>query len=203
MRDLSTETLAARLKSVREAKGLTKYRLAKLARVSQTYIYRLEKGEIRNPRRDTLQALSRGLNISLAELLGETSPKDTWSLVEQSLKAYIPVYAGVDDMEPIDWVACTRSKVPLDTVRAYRIEGLSLDPHVKLGDTIIVDSSLVPFDGDLILVSSKGKLGEVGIAQFSKYHGSQVLIDERGNHELRSMNICGVITECVHRFRQM
>ena len=199
---MAVESLAARLKSIREAKGITKYRLAKLSGVSQTYIYRIEQGEIKNPRRDTLQSLARGLNISLVELLGETSPTDTWSLVEHSLKAYIPVYAGVDDMEPIDWVACTRSKVPLDSVRGYRIEGLSLEPHVQLGDIIIVDHSMKPLDGDLVLVTTRGKPGGVGIAEYEDGE-APVLIDQGGRHGLDAMDICGVITECVHRFRQM
>jgi len=200
---LALESLAARLKTYREEKRLTKYRLAKLSGISQTYIYRLEQGEIKNPRRDTLKALSQGLNISLAELLGETSPLETWSLVEQSLKAYIPVYAGVGDMEPIDWVACTRSKVPLDSIRGYRIEGLSLEPHIKLGDIIIVNHGMSPDNGDLVLVTTKAKPGEVGIAEYSKDHETPMLINETGRHDAKSMNICGVITECVHRFKQM
>lgn len=84
------ESLAARLKALREGKGLTKYRLAKLSGISQTYIYRIELGEIKNPRRDTLQALAKGLDITLAQLIGETSPWESWELVERSLKAYVP-----------------------------------------------------------------------------------------------------------------
>ena len=45
---MSTDNLAIRLKRLRESKGLTKYRLAKLSGVSQTYIYRIERGEIAN-----------------------------------------------------------------------------------------------------------------------------------------------------------
>jgi transcriptional regulator with XRE-family HTH domain len=89
------ESLAARLKVFREAKGLTKYRLAKVSGISEVYIYRLELGQIKNPRRDTLQKLAHGLGISVAELVGEAHPMDTWHLVEQSLRAYIPVYADV------------------------------------------------------------------------------------------------------------
>ena len=124
-------SLAARLKAIREAKGMTKYRLAKVSGVSETYIYRIERGLIKNPRRDTLQKLASGLNITLAQLVEETSPDDTWRLVEQSLKAYIPVYSGIEvGMAPVDYVVCTRETVPPDTVRGYRIEGLSLEPEI-------------------------------------------------------------------------
>ena len=104
-------------------------------------------------------------------------------------------------MEPIDWVACTRSKVPLDSVRGYRIEGLSLEPHINLGDIIIVDHSMKPLDGDLVLVTTREKPIDVGIAEY-KDGLSPVLIDQGGRHDLDAMIICGVITECVHRFRQ-
>ena len=154
------ENLAVRLKALREERGLTKYRLAKLSGISQTYIYRIELGEIKNPRRDTLQALARGLNIPLVQLIGETAPSDTWQLVEQSLKAYIPVYAAIYEgvgMGPIDHIASTRTRVPPESVRAYRIDGLSLEPDIKPGDTIFVDTSLTPEEGDLVIVIREGQ----------------------------------------------
>lgn len=79
---MSLQSLDARLKALREARGITKYRLAKISGVSETYIYRIERGLIENPRRDTLQRLAQGLNITVAELVGETRPSDAWQLVE-------------------------------------------------------------------------------------------------------------------------
>ncbi|WP_218253808.1 helix-turn-helix domain-containing protein [Candidatus Magnetobacterium casense] len=54
---MAPEALGTRLKSLREAKGLTKYRLAKLSGVSETYIYRIERGLIKNPRGDTSHSI--------------------------------------------------------------------------------------------------------------------------------------------------
>ena len=154
---MATETLKTRLKNLREGKGLTKYRLAKLSGISQTYIYRIEQGEIKNPRRDTLQALAKGLGITLAQLIGETSPWESWELVEQSLKAYIPVYGEIGDiMAPIDYIVTTRAETP-PTLRAYRIEGLYLEPEVLPDDTIIVDTALAPSYGDLVVIISEGQ----------------------------------------------
>jgi len=151
------ESLAARLKTLREGKGLTKYRLAKLSGISETYLYRLELGEIKNPRRDTLQKLAQGLGITLAQLVGETSPWETWGLVEQSLKAYIPVYGEIGaTMGPIDYVATTRTEIP-PTLRGYRIDGLYLEPEVMPGDTIIVNTALTPTDGDLVVAILEGQ----------------------------------------------
>lgn len=153
-------SLAARLKAIRVNKRVTKYRLAKISGVSETYIYRIERGLIKNPRRDTLQKLANGLSITLAQLVGETTPTDTWQLVEQSLKAYIPVYAEIHeglDMGPVDYVASTRTITPPQSVRAYRIDGLTLEPDIQPGDTLIVDTALTPNEGDLVIVVEEGQ----------------------------------------------
>lgn len=199
---MALESLASRLKLIREGKRLTKYRLAKLSGISDTYIYRLERGEIKNPRRDTLQALAKGLGITLAELVGERTPVDTWHLVEQSLKAYIPVYAEVgagEGVEPIDYVACTRVKAAPETLRAYRVNGLCLDPEIRLGDTVIVDTALAPTSGDLVVVIVEGK------AAVKRYkedaHGNKWIEDNHGKYRPEDAHIHGVVTEYVRKLR--
>lgn len=212
---MSQESIAARLKALREARGLTKYRLAKVTGVSETYIYRIERGLIENPRRDTLQKLARGLNITLAQLIGDTGPIETWQLVEQSLKAYIPVYSGMfeEGMEPVDYVVCTRAKVPPETLRGYRIEGLLLEPEIRNGDTIIVDTALSPVPGDLVVVVGKPQPGKQRLVAIKRYnrngHNEQWIednecrcdLDEKGCCEVHKMCVYGVISEYVRRLR--
>jgi len=210
------ESIAARLKALREAKGLTKYRLAKISGVSETYIYRIERGLIENPRRDTLQKLAQGLNIAVAQLIGDSRPIETWQLVEQSLKAYIPVYSGIfeEGMEPVDYVVCTRAKVPPETLRGYRIEGLCLDPEIRDGDTIIVDSLVLPQSGDLVVMVSKQGEAQVRDVAIKRYVDgaapAQVQdnectceLDQKGCCEVHNLCIHGVITEYVRKLRQM
>lgn len=201
---MDLQNLGARLTALREARGLTKYRMAKLSGVSQTYIYRIEKGEIENPRHDTLQKLAAGLNIALAQLIGDTAPIDTWQLVEQSLKAYIPVYSGIYEvgMEPIDYVVCTRAKVPPDTLRGYRIAGLSLKPEIREGDTIIVDTVLSPSDGDLVVVleeKPKGGSRMVALKRFSEDgDGSKHIEGNEGRCDLDDKGCCSIHHMCVY-----
>ena len=198
-----SESIAARLKALREARGVTKYRLAKLTGVSETYIYRIERGLIENPRRDTLQKLAQGLSITLAQLVGETGPLETWQLVEQSLKAYIPVYTGIYEvgMEAVDYVVCTRAKIPPETLRGYRIDGLSLEPEIRAGDTVIVDSAIVPTTGDLVLVSMEGM---VAVERYSEdVEGNKWLADNDGRYRLEDASLHGVIVQYVHTLRQM
>jgi phage repressor protein C with HTH and peptisase S24 domain len=194
--------LTGRLIAIRNAKRITRYRLAKLSGVSETYIYRIEKGLIRNPRRDTLQKLAYGLSISLAELVGEIAPVDTWHLVEQSLKAYIPVYADVgagEGVEPIDYVAVTRVRSAPETLRAYRVDGLCLEPEIHHGDTLIVDTALSPTSGDLVVVIMGGKAAVKRYKQDS--HGNKWLEDNEGRYQPEDVALHGVVTEYVRKLR--
>jgi len=194
------ENLAGRLKSFREARGLTKYRLAKLCSISQTYIYRIEQGEIKNPRRDTLQALAKGLNVSLAQLIGETSPSEMWELVEQSLKAYIPVYAGIYEvgMIPVDNIVCTQAVTPPDTVRGYRADFLWFSPLIQPNDTIIVDIALTPVNGDIVVVV-KDKVAS--LMRYNQADDKTWLADHKSKCSLEGVIIHGVVTDFVRKLR--
>ncbi len=58
-----------RLKRLREARGLSQLRLAKLAKVGQVYISELEAGKKRNPGIETVQKLAKALKVKMAELV--------------------------------------------------------------------------------------------------------------------------------------
>jgi hypothetical protein len=133
------------------------------------------------------------------------------------LKAYIPVYSGIFEvgMEPVDYVVCTRAKVAPETVRGYRIEGLALEPEIREGDTIIVDTGVPPSTGDLVVVVGKSVVGKqrlVAIKRFGKNgHDEQWVednegkceLDDRGCCECHGMCLYGVITEYVRKLRQI
>ncbi len=58
-----------RLKRLREARGLSQLRLAKLAKVGQTYISELEADKKRNPGIETVYKLAKALKVKMAELV--------------------------------------------------------------------------------------------------------------------------------------
>ncbi len=58
-----------RLKRLREARGLSQLRLAKLAKVAQVYISELEAGKKRNPGIETVQKLAKALKVKVTQLL--------------------------------------------------------------------------------------------------------------------------------------
>jgi transcriptional regulator with XRE-family HTH domain len=212
---VAQETTGARLRRLGEAKGLTRYRLAKVSGVAESYIYRIENDEIKNPRRDTLQKLAQGFNIPLVEIIGETQPIDAWQLVEQSLKAYIPVYSGLYEvgMSPIDHVVCTRAEAAPETLRGYRWDGLYLEPEILPGDIVIVDSSISPVGGDLVMVAQReGAFGsrKAAIRRYKENEGGMGIVadnetvcdlDEGGCCSTDGMCVYGVVTELVRKLR--
>src|SRR5688500_18464012 len=66
-----------KVKEIRERRGYTQKGLAKRAAVSSTYVQRLEAGEYesRGPSRTYLTKLADALEVSIAELVGDTDPE--------------------------------------------------------------------------------------------------------------------------------
>lgn len=60
------------LRQLREEKGLTQEKLAELAEIDRTYIYRLETGK-RSPSIDVVFRLADGLKISPGNLLDKVN----------------------------------------------------------------------------------------------------------------------------------
>ena len=66
---MSPKRLGRMLKTRRGEKGLTQVALAKRARVTQTYIAKLEGGDKKNPSLAILQRLAKALGVPVTELL--------------------------------------------------------------------------------------------------------------------------------------
>jgi len=61
--------LGQNLKKLREKKGLSQDRLAKLADVANNTIIKIEQGENENPTLETLKKIAKALEISVDELI--------------------------------------------------------------------------------------------------------------------------------------
>ncbi len=57
------------LRKMREAKGLSQEKLARLADVANNTIIKIEAGKNQNPTLDTLKKISKALNVSVDELI--------------------------------------------------------------------------------------------------------------------------------------
>ena len=65
--------------------------------------------------------------------------------------------AGMEGMEPIDYVDRMRARAAPETLCAYRVSGLCLEPDICPGDTVVVDTALSPANGDLVVVLVEGR----------------------------------------------
>ncbi|MBU4000537.1 helix-turn-helix domain-containing protein [Patescibacteria group bacterium] len=63
--------LAKRIKELRNKKGLSQEKLARLADVSYNTIVKIESGESKNPTIQTMAGIAKALGISLDELIKE------------------------------------------------------------------------------------------------------------------------------------
>ena len=61
--------ISKNLKKLREAKGLSQEKLARLADVANNTIIKIEGGKNQNPTLDTLKKISKALKVSVDELI--------------------------------------------------------------------------------------------------------------------------------------
>ena len=65
----SNQNLANNIKRLREAKGLSQEKLARLADVANNTLIKMESGENQNPTLDTLKKVARALDVSVDDLI--------------------------------------------------------------------------------------------------------------------------------------
>jgi transcriptional regulator with XRE-family HTH domain len=66
-----SETLSARLKALRTARGLSQQQLADRAGLTKSNVTQLEQGRITDPRLSTLRALAGALEVRIDEVTGD------------------------------------------------------------------------------------------------------------------------------------
>lgn len=62
---------STKIKQLREKKGLSQEKLARLADVSNNTIVNIESGKQTNPTIETVSKIAKALDVSIEELLGE------------------------------------------------------------------------------------------------------------------------------------
>ncbi len=65
----NNQNLANNIKRLREAKGLSQEKLARLADVANNTLIKMESGENKNPTLETLKKVAKALDISVDELI--------------------------------------------------------------------------------------------------------------------------------------
>jgi len=65
----NNQNLANNIKKLREVKGLSQEKLARLADVANNTLIKMESGENQNPTLDTLKKVAKALGVSIEELI--------------------------------------------------------------------------------------------------------------------------------------
>lgn len=65
----NNQNLANNIKKLREAKGLSQEKLARLADVANNTLIKMESGENQNPTLDTLKKVAKALGVSIEDLI--------------------------------------------------------------------------------------------------------------------------------------
>ena len=65
----SNQNLDKNIKRLREAKGLSQEKLARLADVANNTLIKMESGENKNPTLDTLKKVAKALVVSVDDLI--------------------------------------------------------------------------------------------------------------------------------------
>ena len=65
----NNQNLANNIKKLREAKGLSQEKLARLADVANNTLIKMESGENENPTLDTLKKVAKALGVSVDDLI--------------------------------------------------------------------------------------------------------------------------------------
>lgn len=65
----TSQNLANNIKKLREAKGLSQEKLARLANVANNTLIKMESGENKNPTLDTLKKVAKAFGVSVDDLI--------------------------------------------------------------------------------------------------------------------------------------
>lgn len=65
----NNQSLANNIKKLREAKGISQEKLARLADVANNTLIKMESGENKNPTLDTLKKVAKAFGVSVDDLI--------------------------------------------------------------------------------------------------------------------------------------
>lgn len=186
------------LRKLRLDKGWSIRELARQSNVSDSEIGLLERGKKKNPTSNTIEKLQKALGYKensnkIISRRPSNMVEEVNSIFQSQIAVYAEVSAGDAEMEPIDYVAVSRLKPVSESMRAYRVKGLCLEPEIKDGDTLIVDTSLSPQSGNLVVVIIDG---HPSVKRYRSYpDGKKWLENNDGRYTPESVHFHGVVTD--------
>jgi len=171
-------SLGKYIRAVRRRRGLSQWELSKLSGLTRSHISRLELDDYENPTAETFLSLARALKVHPNELYQaagyieentrfrrgppKTVDEAVAGLEIQSVD--IPVTAdvtrlisGVFDVGQYATWGFTNNGS--NNVRGLLVRGFSLEPDIREGDVIFIDTETQPSPGNIVLCYRSGELG--------------------------------------------
>lgn len=193
------------IRRVREEKGLSQSKLARLSGVDRGYINQLEHGKVHSITLRTARALARGLGVSADVFLRdhqETS-EDILERLKLAQPVSIPVYSEFpfhagDGVEPVEYVFRARVGVNPRNVEGYLIRGDALAPEVIKDDIIVVDRDGQIVSGDIVAALFNGRLY---ISRFRKVGGEMWLENNNGKIRFEDCQVVAPVIEVIRRLK--
>jgi transcriptional regulator with XRE-family HTH domain len=177
------DTLATRLRALRERRGWSQNQLAVRAEIGNSTISRIEAGVISSPGVEVLRKLSGALGVELSEITGERPMPPRRAQIFEGV-AMVPVMRVRVQASGRPIWDDTRETVPISpsvaagrpNIRAAVVTGQCMAPSVTPGDAVIFDPDATPQHRDMVVVTD-----DEGATMVKWYR-----IDELGRPYLRA-----------------
>lgn len=165
------QDIGGRIRARRERLGWTTTKLATLAGVSQSYIWRIEKGKATGTI-ETLTAIAGAMGLSVDRLLTNNSSNvEHAEIGTRKIPVLDYIQAGQwtavnrlpDEIAEMQETIVTDLELPPSTF-ALRIRGESMELEFRAGDIVIINPTIQPQPGDFVVATCEG-----GEATFKQY----------------------------------
>ena len=173
-------SLGKYIKAVRHRRGISQWELSKLSGLTRSHISRLELDDYKDPKAETFLSLARALKIHPNELYQAAGyvdrntkfhkgPPKTLDEAVAGLETQtvdIPVTADVtrlitgmfDVGQYATWGLSSNGN---ENVKGLLVRGFSLEPDIKEGDIIFIDTKAKPSQGNIVLCYQDEKISLV------------------------------------------
>ncbi len=160
-------SLGKYIKEVRLSRGLSQWELSRLSGLGRSHISRLELDDYQHPSAETFLALAKALKVHPNELYEAAGyegssrfrrgPPET---AEQALAKLeiitpisVPVVSRINLRKPdvVQYAPWGHSDNGSQNVKGLLVRGFSLEPEVREGDVIFIDSEMTPSPGNIVL----------------------------------------------------
>lgn len=157
--DINLEKLRLNIEFFMKKKKINASKLAEIVHVSQPTIHRLLKGKLEDPRLSLLSDIADYFSISIDRLIGKDTSDQNIIENDKSL-SQVPIIGWNDVIKGVhsthltpntwsEWVVVDKNLTKNSfALRSKR----SMEPRFPTNSLLIVDSTLEPLDGDLVIV---------------------------------------------------